>query len=489
MKIRRLEDSMNKIIIIVKEINTSYYYYLSMLPGSSNKPKPNSSIFSFETPATHLLDKGMQRIDDDDVYTYSETDSDLEMEYAEMRDKINQMYESQRDNFFDLFTNPKRRNLEVTSENYYTYSALQTLDPSEPTFDSLKIESTPRIHICAFHVNLDGKYPFLQFFMQKKPKTDETAPDQFTIPKFKYKKNINSLVRAQTVLDIITQCYFANGFYKYVGHLRDDSNDCYLFFDCSEYDIRIHDLYRRNDVWLLTMSEIINSQMVCGNFPLDPLVTNFFTTHPEFIYLQNKANENYELPIIAYVGCNSFQLNFISTCKVFVSEPTDLFGPYYYFYGYQHAVAMAKQCYLEKRGCNNAKPITIMNWLSQPNELKGGLVRVALFPGATKFITTTETDYNDNSQTTQDMLNEYPTCATMAHRQLVNYIQVSDRGGNWTSDYDTIFLGDLDYLDKDACMFTGPMYVVRDYEQQLPLSCHYFDIPTMETTMETSYIE
>ena len=172
MKIRRLEDSMNKIIIIVKEINTSYYYYLSMLPGSSNKPKPNSSIFSFETPATHLLDKGMQRIDDDDVYTYSETDSDLEMEYAEMRDKINQMYESQRDNFFDLFTNPKRRNLEVTSENYYTYSALQTLDPSEPTFDSLKIESTPRIHICAFHVNLDGKYPFLQFFMQKKPKTD-----------------------------------------------------------------------------------------------------------------------------------------------------------------------------------------------------------------------------------------------------------------------------------------------------------------------------
>jgi hypothetical protein len=53
-------------------------------------------------------------------------------------------------------------------------------------------------------------------------------------------------------------------------------------------------------------------------------------------------------------------------------------------------------------------------------------------------------------------------------------MRISDHDGKWAENYDSVFLGKIE-LDNGAYLKNTPIYVVKTYEQQIPLSYHFID--------------
>ena len=53
-------------------------------------------------------------------------------------------------------------------------------------------------------------------------------------------------------------------------------------------------------------------------------------------------------------------------------------------------------------------------------------------------------------------------------------IRLSDRDGLWVTEYDSIYIGPLE-LDNGEMFKEGPMWVLKNHEQQLPLTSHFID--------------
>ena len=425
-------------------------------------PRTSNNGSSIDPP---IFDK--RRLEDD-----SDSGSDSDSDLTSNKQTLDELYEIQRnemlnnnseiDNTFDHST---------TEPKFYEYSALKKLID-----DELVIESdNAMIHICAFQVNTKGKVPFLQFFMEK-----HLEQDNISFPSFAHMIHTNPFLKAQNIVDLMSLCYGKQGFMKYSGYFCEKDN-YYLFFDANDFDISIHDLYRTNHLWLLTIDELVNTQKVCENFRIDSEVTQFFQNNPEFIYLKDSNMDNYEIPVIAYIGTTSAGANFISVFGECRSECKSIFGPHYYFYDYQYAVKNAMNKYIEKMNeKENAKEL--FTWIKKIKPLEGSVIRFALFLGRMKIVENSIDDKPDSSQTTRELLKEDITCASMKHRQLVNYLRISDRDGMWKNEYDSIFLGEGITLDDESIHCHGTTYVVKDYEQQLPLSCHFLDPKTMNLT-------
>lgn len=362
-------------------------------------------------------------------------------------------------------------------ENYYEYRGLDKLDTSELVIENF----AANIHICPFQVNTMGKVPFLQFFMRK----HASNPDKFTFMTFVHDYEIDSIVKAQNIIDISLMSYNKIAYNKYAGFFHDESkSEYYLFFDCTHCEIDVHNLHRANELWLLTIDELVNTRVVCGNFHVDSSVTNFFLENPEFIYLQDKNKENYDIPAIVYVGTDASKSNYVSTFGQGQSDANAIFGPHYYFYDYTDAVKMAMDKYIDEP--EKKKPLlTIMNFLNKESFDGISVTRFALFLGRTKIIENVRT--NDTSRTTLDMLNEDPTRATKKHRELINYLTISDRESSWTENYDSVFLGEKLVLEDETIGCHFNTYVVKDYAQQLPLSCHFLNAK-QETTELSSIL-
>lgn len=430
-----------------------------MIPRTSNKKIDNNHNF-FE-------ERGMHQIDEEE---------DFEENLISMQNSLNELYERQRS---ELSHNYEKDDIEKNiDDNFYEYGALKTLIKDEPI---VKLSST-KIHVCAFHVNTQGKIPFLQFFMQK-----HCDQEKITFPYFSYGENIDILLKAHDITTIMSLSYQKEKYMKYVGYLNEKEN-CYLFFDASECDISVHDLYKNNDLWLLTIDELINTQKVCGNIHIDESVVQFFHDNPEFIYLQNSEMENFEIPVIAYAGTSGSNANFVSIFGEGKSDCISMFGPNYYFYDYQYAVKMAMDKYSKKKEKEMVKVKEIFTWMKENKPLQGNIIRFALFLGRMKVITNHLDNKPDNSRTTQELLKEDITCATEKHRRIVTYLKISDRDGSWKNEYDSIFLSDEILLDDESARFHGTTYVVKEYEQQIPLTCHFLDTETMNKSWKKEEI-
>ena len=53
-------------------------------------------------------------------------------------------------------------------------------------------------------------------------------------------------------------------------------------------------------------------------------------------------------------------------------------------------------------------------------------------------------------------------------------VRITDYDGKWAEKYDSIFIGNIE-LDNGEKIKNAPIYVIKNYEQQVPLSYHYLD--------------
>jgi len=347
---------------------------------------------------------------------------------------------------------------ENAKELSYQYKGRNLMSNTLPR----SIDSYNNVFLCAYTINCEGKYPFQQVLLvneehdlvEQQPSIQEKTLSFPQIDIFKDFELIELLNYAKVCLcGLLLQQDFQQfndtsefeGFYEYNG-------DLYMFFDITKVKFIIDDTYSDNNVWFTLVDEIVNHRKL-SNQPIDPVVSNLFLKNDEFCFLLDDTGCSYEIPVVKYVSKRAGLLNFTYVFGEPVKDPTELFGPYYYFTDYVNANREAANISPKTDSADDAKnSLNKQNIFSFQSQIHGGIVRFAVFAGITKYI-----ENHDSCRLEDDTLeNELD--------------RIADHDGLWTEQYDSIYLGHQLGFCGDR---RTNLLVVKEYEQQVPISYHY----------------
>ena len=322
--------------------------------------------------------------------------------------------------------------------NYYNYKAKTNLS----LYLNHEIETYTNVNMCAYNINNEGKYPFLQFLLSK-----INVNDALTFPLVPIYKNFDM----GELINYTKVCLFGllmlQDFELFIDNIEfngflENNNNLYLFFDVTNCELKIVDIYRENDIWFSLIDELVNQRHVC-NMSIDEKVSLLFTNNEQFCFLVDEKENSYEIPIISYVGKCENKLNFTYTFGESASNKNGILGPYYYFTNYYNAFK---------------------------SKNTDGIVRFAIFTGSVKYIENGLDDPIDESEIKQQRLTDVNLDQNIEKLT----IRISDHDGKWAQNFDSVYLGSIE-LDNGTYMKNTPLLVVKEYEQQTPLSYHYID--------------
>lgn len=274
------------------------------------------------------------------------------------------------------------------------------------------------VNIVPYSINKCGKYPFVEFILNKNRQLNEYG-EMFVclnFYRFFYTKKIDIFENSNKLLNASFGHVIKEGpidFNKYYkGYVDDGNGYTYLFYDCTEInkDSTVTNLY---NMWVTLPYEIKNKSSC--DFPIDDTVVSFFINNSIFMHLTDENGFLYEIPEVGFTGSSFKTAEFRSVFSNVASNIDEIFGPYFYFTDYSHAVKDARE---EKSQISNS----IIKC--------GGLNRYALFKGnSISFYDYSDTDENSNSS-----------------------------GKDWTVQNDSIYIENLIALKK--------------LEQHVPISYH-----------------
>jgi len=326
----------------------------------------------------------------------------------------------------------------VKPNGYYFKGHLyQTYDEYLETHRNVVIE---KCNLCAYRVVNDSKYPFLQYLLYNQFQNlyflsmSNSEVDNNIIPNKckQYLINIlqlsnNSYINQPTAIEY-------KGFHIFNGEM-------FVFFDITECKLVLNDININNKLWFVLIDEIINYGKVL-DINIDPDVTDFLSMNSDVIFLYDADDKRYEVPSVAYITAPENKTQFVYTFGV-SSSTNSIFGPYYYFTNYE-------------------------NCLKRKNNNNNGLIRFALFFESTKYVDNSTLNYIDESEIKREKLRD-DGCDSQYERLTMS---ISDYDGKWSKHYNSIMLGNIK-LDNGKMLEDIPIYCVKEYEQQYPLSYHF----------------
>jgi hypothetical protein len=335
-------------------------------------------------------------------------------------------------------------------ENDYFYKG-ETLLSKSMEYNTLNYNS---VFLCPYEINNISKFPFIRFLLIKNifelefiqvPVMEKMNSDGFLEFTKLFLFNLLISIDDRNFLNEID----FKGYYEC-------NNNLYLFFDITKCELNINDIFQSNSLWFTLLDEILNHKHLC-NININKNITDFFINNDTFCFLLNKDDNSYEIPIVGYVEKEEKKLNFTYIFGESRSDINSILGPFYYFTNFFDAFKKRyeKDCLLDKDTFINSK---------------NGLVRFALFTGITKYIENHPNDKIDDSQIKQDRLKDINIDQNLE----ILTMRISDYDGKWSKEnYNSVYLGNLE-LDNGT-LFDNILIVLKDYEQQIPLSYHYID--------------
>ena len=347
---------------------------------------------------------------------------------------------------------------EPVKPNFYNYYAKNNLVTNID--DILVTSKVDNIHIVAYDVNNNGVYPFLQFLLEKCLVTSVLSLPFIPLDII---NTYSSVINTESILKFAETFLLSeikmtsnknnseskiifDGFYQY-------NNEVYLFVNLTQENLNINDVYSDSVIRFALVDEILNQKNVC-NINIDKYVTDFFNSNYQFSVLKDENNEPYEVPVVSYVGKQENKLNFTYTFGETKQNKNAILGPYYYFTDFTNAFK------------ENMRE----------NQTKSGVVRFAIFIKNIKYIENHQGDSIDESEIKQIRLQD-ETLDTNYERLTM---RISDYDGKWAQNFDSCYLGHIE-LDNGEYLKNTPIIVVKDYNQQIPLSYHYNKKTHLET--------
>ena len=338
------------------------------------------------------------------------------------------------------------------AKKYYNYKGKEhmKLNLNDTSYN------TKVIKICAYTI-INKEIPFLRFLL--------TNIGLNTGLKFPIVPMIKNMDQSQ-LIEYSKVCLFGllmltdfdnfnelvefNGFYEY-------KNIIYVFIDITKCNYEANDIYRSNNCWFALTDEIIHLKHIC-NMYIENEVRNLFINNEDLYLLEDENNKIYEVPVVGYVGKSEKMLNFTYIFGESKCDKNEILGPYYYFKDFNTAF---------KEGCQYKN---------------GGIVRFAIFVGSVKYIENYPNDPIDESEVKKIRLNDDNLDKHMERLTM----RITDHDGTWAYKYDSIYLGNVE-LD-DGSIYKNSMTVVKEYEQQIPLSYHYVNKISLNNSTTYSII-
>jgi len=325
--------------------------------------------------------------------------------------------------------------------NYYNYKGTGFLVSELPN----EVNTYNCIYACCYNVNNEGKYPFLRFLF-----TNSFINKEMNFPIVPAFKNFENCELINFTKVCLFGLFMLNDFEQFNNNINFNgfyewNNNLYMFYNITECKLEITDIYSNNKLWLLLMDEIINEKKMC-NMNIDDGVINFFIKNDAMCFLNDKNDNSYEIPIVGFVKKPLNKVNFTYTFGQIQSNKNEIFGGHYYFTNFIN--------------CFNVENETFE---------KSGIVRFALFTGATKYIENYQCDKIDESEIKKQRLMDNTLNQNLERLTM----RITDHDGNWSDYYDSVFLGNIE-LDNGE-IFKNNMIVLKEYNQQIPLSYHFIE--------------
>ena len=335
---------------------------------------------------------------------------------------------------------------------YYNYKAKEDL---LLYFDN-DISSFDKIYISSYKVNNTSLQPFLNFLLTKTNTKEELQfPEVYIFKHFELSELINyskillfGLLNL-TELDNFIKLLIFNGFYIF-------ENSLYLFFDITNCEIKINDTYSNSTNWFSIIDEIVNHKKIC-NLKIQENVSDLFISNDKLCFLVDENNNSYEIPIVSFIGTSKEQINFKYVFGEHSQNKNAILGPYFYFTNFTNSFK-SQNLGIQKNNINDT------------NKLNDCIVRFLLFTGKVKYIENNLNDPNDESQIKKQRLED----ETIDQNFERLTIRISDHDGLWCTNFNSVYLGHIE-LDNGTYLENTPIFVVKEYEQQLPLSYHYIN--------------
>ena len=354
---------------------------------------------------------------------------------------------------------------------YYEYPIHDEL---ENDFSKLDLPNRSRINICCYTVATNGLKPYLKYLLYKYPESSESYSDLLVFPFFLYENTDDTIqsVCVDKVLDYLDNIG-GHDSVDIIGYKETDMGlNVFIELDGKIYE-SLNDIKhqtRKTDLWFVLIKEIIDIKNVI-NFPIHSSVTDFFLKNMTFLFLLDKHRKPYTLPLVAYHGNYYKVISFVAVFGLKKSSVFSSLGPYYYFGTYEKALRYAVWTH-------SHTPMTVDGETITVNETgkykKGGIVRFAIFPGNMKVFLNRPNDPEDSSKLTQDKKNSDEWISSTA--------RLRDVDGRWTQNYNSVYQGIM-LLKNGKRNQRGPHWVLRDYEQQTPLTYHYVDTSKFDDSL------
>ena len=348
---------------------------------------------------------------------------------------------------FVLREEQTKSNYRYKSKELYRYNA-----------DSIIINAVPllkgmvEVRICLFVVVVGNTTPFVEFCLYRDDDDTLRLP---TIP-----VGNNTVEEAQVELTKVYSEWKADIGYRGFVVSGDEKILVYEWKNDTSDSLDTGTISSR--WWRVMAAEIVNVRSMLS-FPIRDDVCDFFLENSEFLFLRDENDVVYETPSVGYYGSYYKNIAMTSVFGLRREGPTTSLGPYYYFGSYERAMRYAIWSSSRKPMKVDGKLITIDE---EGRYDRGGLVRFALFMGKTKVMMGRDSDMDDQSEISQELaVNNSFIKATM---------KIRDVDANWVLDFNSVRHGKYTIkLEGRDPRVLVPQIVVKDYNQQVPLSYYY----------------
>ena len=303
--------------------------------------------------------------------------------------------------------------------------------------------------------------PYLQYLLYKYPTKTQHLSNLLIFPfknithKVDFLKESNKLLMKAINIKIKPA-----GFLEY-------NNTIYVFYNLSKVDEYTNvpraeqqwlKLIKNNSsLWWVLMDEICNHKQSL-NFSIHKSAYMLFYKNPTLIYLMMDS-QRIEIPSVGYYGDYYKFLPIIVTLGLKKKHDTglsDIFGPFYYFTNYIGAFRQGGWTHNYKQRKVYGKEIADENG----KIIKGGIVRFALFMNNTKVL-----------------LDKY--------KSKISHIK-SAKKSEWARNFQSLYLGRIPKINGSVWEI-NPKYIIKDYEQQIPLSMHFINMDSLKSTWDPLY--
>ena len=263
---------------------------------------------------------------------------------------------------------------------------------------------------------------------------------------------------------------------SYVG-LHEFEETQYLFY-CSDKETQeVNNITADDKYYYLLMDDIVNLKKYYG-IPVADAVSKFFIKNDQFIFLVDEQDAIIEIPISGFRGEYYKKIGLLAGLGMPRSGPYASLGPHFYFGDFDRSLRFAAITLNGKSKEVMGEKLTIGN---SPVFTKGGMVKYALFMGNSKVMLNLKHDIKDDS---------YESLILASKRKFIkDTLSLRDSAGKWAGQFDSVIQPELRILDRDLGIVRNldPQFILKTFEQQVPLDYAYFKTDNITKNKETGF--